>query len=208
MRHSEIMQLVGDARAGSKTALGTLLQRYRPLLLELARVNLPPELAGKLNPSDLVQITFADAVSSIEQLRAQSEAEVRAWLCVLLTCNVEDAARQFIAGKREVRRERSLDASHLKAHQVTMRQGLPTPAHGAATQEDLDRVQQAIARLSGGHRKLIEWRNREGLSYVEIAKRLEISPDAARMRWKRAIKHLAKALADGKPRDSDRHPRS
>jgi len=41
---------------------------------------------------------------------------------------------------------------------------------------------------------LIYWHNRDGLGWQEIAAKLDRSPDAVRMVWKRAIDRLKKLL--------------
>jgi RNA polymerase sigma-70 factor, ECF subfamily len=200
MRHSEVARLVGDARAGSKTALGALLQMYRPLLLDLSRRTMPPELAGKIRPSDLVQNTCIDAVRSLKQLRAETEQECRAWLCALLVRNIADAARRYLyAQKREFKREQSLhfDGSDLRPLTLVSKGGAPPDV--AISHEEIECSLRALARLSAKDQALLELRIRNRLSFVEIAAKLGKTPDAVRMQWNRAISRFARALAsDGR----------
>jgi RNA polymerase sigma-70 factor (subfamily 1) len=186
--------LIAEARAGSNAALGQLLQIYRPLLLDLARAAIPTDLAGKASPSDIFQNTCLDAVQSIYQLRGQSEGELRAWLCALLARNIDDTARRFRSKKREVRRERPLDGRDSKAQQLRIASQIVSPEEDATSREEIEHVQQAIARLKPKHRQLIEMRSHARLSFVQMAEQLGTTADAIRMRWNRSIKHLAKEL--------------
>ena len=54
-------RLVVLARAGDETALGQLLELYRNYLRLLADMQISRRLAGKVDPSDLVQEAFLEA---------------------------------------------------------------------------------------------------------------------------------------------------
>jgi RNA polymerase sigma factor (sigma-70 family) len=48
--------------------------------------------------------------------------------------------------------------------------------------------------LSPRHQQIIEMRHRDGLTYAEIAERINISVEAARQLWTRAVRHLQQIL--------------
>jgi DNA-directed RNA polymerase specialized sigma24 family protein len=56
------------------------LEAYRDYLRLLARLQLPPELRGKVAPSDLVQETLMKAHQKVGQFRGHSKAELAGWL--------------------------------------------------------------------------------------------------------------------------------
>lgn len=87
---------------------GRALEKARHYLHFLARVHLDPRLAGKLDPSDIVQQTLLEAHAKEDQFRGSGETEWLAWLKQILAHNLADAFRAFRQGKRDLNRERSL----------------------------------------------------------------------------------------------------
>src|SRR5947209_12626109 len=86
-------------------------ERFRSYLLLLARMQLGARLRAKLDPSDLVQQTLLDAHRQRAQFRGSTSTEMAAWLRQMLACNLADALRGFGRAKRDVGRERSLEAA-------------------------------------------------------------------------------------------------
>ncbi len=198
MSQAPIESLLKEVRSGSKHALAELLKRYRPLLLTLAKKAISNQLAGKVSPSDAVQETCIDAVRSSSDLRANTEAECRAWLCALLIRNIEDAERRFIhARKRQVKRERPLSAGDSRHRATELRSTGGSPYEQAVSREELATFEAALERLSNDHREVIELRSRDRLPFTEIAILQGKNPDAVRMTWNRAVEQLARELRRG-----------
>src|SRR5262249_30925242 len=86
------------------------LERYRSYLRLLARLHLGPRLQAKLDPSDLVQQTLLKAVQGFGQFRGQGEAALAAWLRQILAHTLANAVRDLTRARRDVGRERSLEA--------------------------------------------------------------------------------------------------
>src|SRR5262245_45799915 len=85
--------------------------RYRDYLRVLARVQLPHQLRGKLDPSDLVQQALLRAHEKRAQYRGRSPAEEAGWLRAILANILAEAARRFGRQQRDIARERSLEAA-------------------------------------------------------------------------------------------------
>ena len=95
-----------DDLDGPDAALG----RFRDYLIVLARMQLGQQARGKLDPSDVVQLTLLEAHRKRDQFLGTSDAERAAWPRQLLACNLVDALRTLGRARRDVRRERSLEA--------------------------------------------------------------------------------------------------
>jgi len=89
----------------------TGFEKYREYLRFLARVGLDPRLRARLDPSDIVQDTFLEAYQArrgYEERTAEAEA---AWLRRILAHNLANAHRDHHREKRDVDRERSIEAA-------------------------------------------------------------------------------------------------
>jgi len=85
-------------------------ERFRVYLRLLAQVQLDPRLRGKLDASDIVQQTLLEAYQARDRC-PQDPAEQAAWLRKILAHNLANAVRDLGRAKRDVRRERSLEAA-------------------------------------------------------------------------------------------------
>ena len=78
-----------------------------------------------------------------------------------------------------------------------LQDGSPDPQRRAASRMELDRVRSALARLPETDRAALVLRSENSLSYAEIARVLEISEGAARVKVHRARRRLlADAITD------------
>ena len=98
------------ARAGSREALGRVLEACRAYLLRIANEGVSADVQAKGGASDLVQETFLEAHRDFAHFQGNSEAELLAWLRCLLLNNMANFARAYRAtGKRQVGREVPLE---------------------------------------------------------------------------------------------------
>src|SRR5262249_11646826 len=174
-------------RAGSRDALGRLLDGYRDYLLLIAQRELDPDLKAKGGASDLVQETFLEAQRDFAQFHGASEAELLAWLRQLLLNNVANFTRQFReTAKRCVDREVSLGGDRSSFNQAAEVAGdAPTPSDVAVRHEQAEAVERALARMPDDYRAVLQLRYREELPFEEVAQRMSRSANAVRKLWAR-----------------------
>lgn len=175
-------------------------ERYRPYLTMLARQAVPGPMRARVDPSDLVQQTIAEAWRCQEKYRGDSATHLP-WLRGILTrvaaanmrhhlgVEARDAKREVSVGELMGRTDASLDA-------IVAASSLG-PASAAERNEQVLRLASAIESLSEDHRNILIWRHFEDLSHKEIAARLGKSEAATRMQWLRALKALKVAFEAG-----------
>ena len=123
---------------------------FRSCLRFLARVHLADDLRGRLDPSDVVQETLARAVAAPDQFRGTTRAELRAWLRTILAAELGRAGRDARRQRRDVRRERPLDAA-MESSALRLEQALaslgPSPDEQAERHEAAAALAEAIEAL-------------------------------------------------------------
>ena len=173
---------------------GDLLELYRNYLQILATTQIGGRLRRRMSTSDLVQETMLAAHRDFDQFRGGSEGELLAWLRQVLTrCLSHAVEKNVLAKKRDVRREvpieriaRQLDHSVSKMNVALADRG-DTPSRIVSRRESADALWRQLERLKPSYRDVIVLRNLRGLTFDEVAERLDIRPGAARMLWMRAI---------------------
>ena len=188
----DIAQLLDEARRGDPAPLGTLLELYRNYLTILATAHFHRQLNRRLNPSDLVQETMLAAHRDFEQFRGGSEREFLAWLRQILIHCLHRAIEVHVkAKKRDLRCEVSieqvnaaLDCSAVDFANVLADPG-PSPSAAARQQECSVALANQLARLKPDYREVIVLRNLQGLSFDEIALRMNRKAGTVRMLWLR-----------------------
>lgn len=195
---SEIQSLLSAARNGDRQSIGELLAHYRAYLMLLGSMHFQRRLQPRVSPSDVVQETLLRAHSHFEQFRGQSERELMAWLKEIL---VNSLARfvelHLLAAKRDIRREVSLDRFSDGAGERT--QASPAADERRPVEADFDSQEQSnllaglLNQLPEHYREVLVLRNIQGLSFDQVAAKLDRSPGATRMLWLRAIEKLRAA---------------
>lgn len=174
-------------------------ERFRDYLMHLARMQLGPQPRGKVDPSDVVQKTLLDAQRSLDDYHGAGEAEFAAWLRRLLACNLVDEFRALGRAKRDVSRERSLDAdleqssAQLGAWLVAEQS---SPSECAERHERAVRLAAALATLPEAQREALMQRHCQGRSLSEISEHLDRSTSAVAGLLKRGSRELRERLRD------------
>ncbi len=187
--------ILSKAQAGSNEAIGQALDRCRRYLLEVARQALGPALRAKGGASDLVQETFLEAHRQFQRFDGISEAQLRAWLRCLLMHKAAQLGRRFRGTrKRQLSREIPLGSADAVVRPSQIAGRAPTPSVQIIADEQLDRLNRAIARLPADYQQVMTLRYQQHLSFEDVGRRMERSADAARMLWARALERLKSEL--------------
>jgi RNA polymerase sigma-70 factor (ECF subfamily) len=175
------------------------LERFRSYLLLLARRQLAGRAPSRLDASDLVQQTLLEAHQQRDLFRGASDAERAAWLRQILANNLADAQRALHRGKRDVSRERSLEAdlegSSLLLADCLAGQG-SSPSLQARRHEEAVRLAEALAQLPEAQAEALVLQHWHGLTLAQIGERLDRTPVAVAGLLKRGLQRLRELLND------------
>jgi RNA polymerase sigma-70 factor (ECF subfamily) len=175
------------------------LERCREYLRLLARLQLDARLHGKLDPSDLVQQTLLSAHEKRDQYRGATEAEFLGWLRQILANHLAGTLRRFGAGLRDIRRERSLEAS-LEESAARLDAWLAaeqsSPSQRAMKQELHLRLARALRQLPEDQRQAIELHHLKGCTVAEVAEEIGRSKMAVVGLLFRGLKKLRQLIED------------
>jgi RNA polymerase sigma-70 factor (ECF subfamily) len=173
------------------------LDRYRSYLHLLASMQLDRRLRGKLDASDIVQQTLLQAHRARTQFRGDHPGQLAAWLRQILAHNLAHAARDYTRAKRDVSRERSLEAS-LGASADRLNQWLgaqqSSPSQHVERSEQLLQLAEALDTLPEAQREAIVLHYWQDWSLDEIGEHLGRSPSAIAGLLHRGLKKLRAAL--------------
>lgn len=176
---------------------GLKLERYRGYLRLLARSSVTPRLQQRLEPSDLVQQTLLNAYQRRDQFRGSTDAELAGWLRQVLANQVTDALRGLNRDKRDISRERSLEA-RVEESFSRVDQWLATehssPSMGAAKAEEKLRLADAMLELPDDQYQAIALHYLQGCALAEVAERLNRSRAAVAGLLHRGLKGLREIL--------------
>jgi RNA polymerase sigma-70 factor, ECF subfamily len=148
------------------------LERFRAYLHLLARLQLDARLAGKIDLSGVVQQTLWEAHRAPAP---PDDAGLAALLRRLLANNLTDEVRRCHAARRDVDRERSLEAA-LEASSARLGAFLAaeqsSPSQQAQRHEELLRLADALDRLPDAQRQAVELHYLQGWPLAAVAEHL------------------------------------
>jgi RNA polymerase sigma-70 factor (ECF subfamily) len=196
--------LVRRLRAGSETAADRLYARYVARLRALARAKLSADLAGRVDPDDIVQSVFRRFFQHAAREDYDAPAGEDLWdLLLVITLNKIRSERSFQrAAKRDVRRTRRIDG----LDPYTLAKENP---HGQTGRTFLRMVaEEALDSLPPLQRRIVELRM-EGYQVHEIAQQTGRSLRTVERTLQSCRKQLSALLTDHDPtpapeRDAER----
>ncbi len=169
--------------------------RRRDYLYALARVQLGPRLRAKIDLSGVVQQTLLEAWRN--RPRFPHPAQELAWLRRVLANNLADELRKLATGKRDLGRERSLEAE-LEESSARLEGWLAaeqsSPSERAERHEEALRLAAALEALPEAQREALVLQHWHGWSLAQIAEHLGRSRAAVAGLIKRGLQQLRRDL--------------
>ena len=178
----------------------TDLDRFRAYLTILARTHLGNRFERRLDASDIVQTTLLEAHQKRGEFRGAASAELAGWLRAILVNNIADAIRAQVRDKRDIRRERSLEANiedSFARADAWLAAEQSSPSAQLMRSEQQLALADAIARLPADQADAIVQYHLRGMSLRELAEHFERSEAAVAGLLHRGLKQLRQLMARG-----------
>jgi len=196
-------ELLRQAGQGDPNARARLLARHRARLRKMVSCRLDRRLAARIDSSDVVQDVLAEASQKLGRYLRDRPLPFFPWLRQLAWERLAALHRRHVqAQKRSVRREepRALTLPDESAVELAGRLVArdSSPSQRLLREELLERMRRALLRLPERDREVLVLRHLEQLSVAEIAKVLEISPGAVKVRHLRALERLRDQLDEAR----------
>jgi RNA polymerase sigma-70 factor (ECF subfamily) len=193
-------ELLAGARAGRQEAVDQLLERHRAALRRIIEMRIDPQLERRVDASDIVQEVMIEASRRLPGYLEGNPLPFHLWLRQMAKDRLIDAHRRHrLAARRSVDREqplagrprRDVSTQNLAAQ---VRDKQMTPASAATWRELERRFAAACAELEEQDEEIVLMRHFEQLSNSEAAIALGLTPQAASMRYLRAMRRLRELL--------------
>jgi RNA polymerase sigma-70 factor (ECF subfamily) len=191
------LRLLDEATAGSEQALGQLLERHIQRVETTVNCRIDRRLRARIDAADVVQETQLEVTRRFNEFLSARPMPFHLWLRRATHQQLLKAERRHLqTAKRAVDREVPLP-DRTSLHLVAgLAANTHSPVSQSARREIARRVRKVLAQLSETDREIIMLRKFEGLSNGEAACLLEISREAAKKRYTRALLRLQQLLRD------------
>jgi RNA polymerase sigma-70 factor (ECF subfamily) len=199
---ADVGRWIEQAKAGDTATLGQLLESYHNYLRLLARIEIGRRLQGKVDASDVVQETFLEAHRHFPNFQGHAEGQFAQWLRTILAATLANIVRRYLGTQaRDLRLERQL-AEDLDQSTCALGQILVDP-HSSPSQQVIRGEQsllvaEAMARLSEDYQTVLVLRHLEGLTFPQVAERMNRSVDSVEKLWLRGLTKLKKEFSETK----------
>lgn len=196
----EIENLVDQVIRGDQRALGILFHHHRQRLWRIVNFRLDQRLLGRVDADDILQESYLAAEKRLEHFLHDSPESFFIWLRLIVNQTMIDVHRRHLGTQsRDASRERQVSGGwtpestsfslshHLLGH-------LTSPTQAALRAELSTQLNVALETMGDLDREVLALRHFEELTNSETAKALNLSEQAASLRYVRALGRLRKVL--------------
>jgi RNA polymerase sigma-70 factor (ECF subfamily) len=186
------------AKSGDGMALGRLLERYHNYMGLLVRLQVGRRLRSKVDIEDLLQEIWMEIHRKIALFRGESEREFLTWVRRVIGAILANQVRHYLGTKcRDLRLERAL-VDELDQSSCALNGNLvaseSSPSQQAVRREQAVLLADALQELPEDYREVIILRQLEGLSFPDVARRMDRTEDSVKNMWLRALARLRRML--------------
>jgi RNA polymerase sigma-70 factor, ECF subfamily len=177
--------------------LGQMVEKFRPQLLSMLQRRINPGLGKRDEPEDVLADVFlaarhrwAKAESQIcFDTEEQQEKLQYAWLYRIARDTLIERYRHNSRGKRDMRRDLAWSQAGTSQLCGSMKQGT-SPDKALRRAELQEEVRRVVNLLKDKEREILWMRHEDQLNFRQIAIVLEITENAATVRYTRALRRL------------------
>ena len=178
-----------------KTALGNAIEQNRDRLLAIISCRASDRLKRLMSIEDILQEAFLEAYKRLDFLNDKPEISLLVKLRKIVLQTIVDKERYFGADKRTSGKEVYDNMDDSQTNLLNrLADSITSPSKKIMRKERAVIVQQIIDELSPQYRDIILMRHFEQLDYNDCAAILNISIDAVKMRYYRALKRLKELI--------------
>lgn len=193
------LDLLRHAQVGNDDAFNEVLIKHRDRLRRMVALRMNQQLQGRLDASDVIQDTFAEAARALESYLADPKLPVYLWLRHLAGEKLIQAHRKHLgAQKRDAGREQPVYGGAPAATSLSLAIQLAgnrtSPSQAAVKNEARKQLMSALESMNEVDREILTLRHFEHLSNRETADVLGINYEAVRKRYIRALDKLQRIL--------------
>ena len=195
-----IASLVNDVMHGDRQALGVLYEHYRDRLWRIVNFRMDQRLVGRVDADDVLQEAYLDAEKRLDHFLYDTPESFFIWLRLIVNQTLIDVHRRHLGTQsRDASRERSISGGWSKQSTSfslsrKLLGHLTSPSQAALRVELAEQLSLALETMGDLDREVLALRHFEELSNSETARALEISEQAASLRYVRALGRLRKIL--------------
>lgn len=192
-------ELLERLRRGGQAALASELFRHRDRLRRMIEVRLDPRLVNQVDPSEVLERTFLEAASRLDEYLANPPMPLSLWFRYLTGQQIAAIHREYLGqqGGSEPPEQFSPkpEASESKVSREAGDSAcLQRPISGHRPSQDSEPLlSQLLRQLEPLDREILRLRHLEQLTNAETAGQLGLSPAVASQRYIQALDRLREA---------------
>jgi RNA polymerase sigma factor (sigma-70 family) len=191
--HRENAPITDWVRKFDDESVRELMEHYRPLLHEIACRHWDRRYQRRIDPSDALQLTWSSIAETTRRVGFHNRAHFAGFLTRTLAQQLVNIRRSLYAQKRSVARE--VDACETPSHYlVDLQSDDSTVLDKLIEKEFHTEVLQVLLRLPRELQRLLRWRFRKGMTYPEIALKIDRTEDDVRHLVDKCVNDICREL--------------